>query len=108
MSKTVFKSKYWLGGLNLGTLDSLRAYFDCFGDLEEVLVKEGKGFAFLTFVTHSPQESADLSENILNASHQIDGNFITAQVAIPKGQVSAATPFVYCPECGHCFQASNQ
>lgn len=71
--------KLFIGKLLNGTTkEDVEDYFSDFGDLTDVFVPDGRGFAFVTF---ADQEDA---QKVLRLSHVLKGNRIHVTPAIPK------------------------
>jgi len=77
--------KYFVGGVdrNLTTSDSLRRYFELFGELTDavVMMKEGRsrGFGFVTFAN-----PAALPPNFAISLHVVDGKQVDVKSAVPE------------------------
>jgi len=107
MNGPIIRAKFFIGGLSpLTHAGTLCDYFHPFAEIDDVTLKQGRGFAFVTFIVHSPQESVDLTANLINATHFIDGNAVSVRVAIPRAQLFPHA-FISCPRCGHNFPATN-
>merc|ERR1719452_5015 len=81
-------SKLFIGGLDGRTTDdSLRAYFEQFGEIVDVIVvkdpetKRSRGFGFVTFA-----DSYMVDEAQKKQPHNIDGRDVDAKRAVPRDQ----------------------
>eukprot|EP00029_Vermamoeba_vermiformis_P005305 TRINITY_DN1804_c0_g1_i1.p1 TRINITY_DN1804_c0_g1~~TRINITY_DN1804_c0_g1_i1.p1 ORF type:complete len:293 (-),score=69.65 TRINITY_DN1804_c0_g1_i1:110-988(-) len=90
------EKKIFVGGLSWTTTeDSLRAYFEQFGDIREVIIMRDKlsgrsrGFGFVSFVNKDAVDSATQQDHVL------DGRNIEAKRAIPKGEITVKTKKIF-------------
>ncbi|KAJ3184830.1 hypothetical protein HDU85_001509 [Gaertneriomyces sp. JEL0708] len=77
--------KMFIGGLNWETTDeSMRAYFEKFGEVEDCVVMKdpstgrSRGFGFLTF------KNASSVDEVIQLEHTLDGKIIDPKRAIPR------------------------
>jgi RNA recognition motif-containing protein len=83
--------KYFIGGLSRDTTsETLKAYFELFGELADavVMMKEGRsrGFGFVTFAF--PQ---DVPPNFVTSMHVVDGKQVDVKIAIPEEELQLST-----------------
>nr|BAG15902.1 musashi [Dugesia japonica] len=78
--------KLFIGGLSPNTtLETLRNYFQNYGDIKDVMIlkdpvtKRSRGFGFVTFIEYSTIEKI-----LLNSPHFLDSKKIDPKIAIPK------------------------
>ena len=79
--------KMFVGGISwASTEETLRAYFEQFGDVDEVILMKDKvtnqprGFAFVHFVSPSSCDKVQQA-----APHMIDGKAVDVKKAVPRG-----------------------
>jgi RNA recognition motif-containing protein len=90
------KRKIFVGGLSWSTTeDGLRAYFEKYGPVQDVVIMRDKftgrsrGFGFVTFADDGAiaQVTAD--------THTLDGRAIEAKKAIPRGEMTNRTKKIF-------------
>ncbi|XP_041092490.1 RNA-binding protein Musashi homolog 2-like [Polyodon spathula] len=93
--------KMFIGGLSWQTSpDSLRDYFNKFGEIRECMVmrdpttKRSRGFGFVTFA-----DAAGVDKVLAQPHHELDSKTIDPKVAFPR----RAQPKVSLASCRTCF-----
>lgn len=74
--------KYFVGGLarDRTTTDSMRNYFEQFGEIEDIFVLQDRGFGFVTLV----EEGDNLKPIEAKQYHEIDGKSCEVKIARPR------------------------
>lgn len=80
--------KFFVGGIarDRTTVESMRAFFEQFGEIEDIFCIVPRGFGFVTLV----EEGDNLRELKQNDHHEIDGKRCEVKVARPKEEYQAS------------------
>jgi|EP00670_Eutreptiella_braarudii_P003172 RNA recognition motif-containing protein len=85
------QGKYFIGGLSRETTsESLKAYFELFGELSDAVVmmkdNRSRGFGFVTFA-----QPEAVPPNFVTSMHLVDGKQVDVKAAIPEEELQTST-----------------
>lgn len=87
--------KYFIGGISrdVTTTESLRAYFEIYGEVADavVMIKDGqsRGFGFVTYA-----DANQLPSDFSQIAHLVDGKQVDVKPAVPEEELRSSMPAI--------------